>query len=90
VQDIPSLQNKVAAEKEDFRKLQEAFNNLQKALNDLDFDPLMHEQLLKEQYSLSKLEEETQRTSSSAQPREKRQRRVTLKHKQCQILGSRR
>ncbi|MCJ7443564.1 MAG: SMC family ATPase [Methanotrichaceae archaeon] len=68
VQDIPSLQNKVAAEKEDFRKIQEAFNNLQKALNDLDFDPLMHEQLLKEQYSLSKLEEETQRIIMSIAP----------------------
>ncbi|MDD1742546.1 MAG: SMC family ATPase, partial [Methanotrichaceae archaeon] len=61
LQELPSLQNKVAVQKEELRKLQEYFNSLQSALKNLDFDPSEHEFLINEQKNLLRFEEEAHR-----------------------------
>jgi DNA repair protein SbcC/Rad50 len=61
IQEIPSLQEKVAAQEKDLRKLQESANSLQSSLKGLDFDPSEHELLMEEQKNLLKFEEEAHR-----------------------------
>ncbi|MDD1753106.1 MAG: hypothetical protein LUQ38_08470, partial [Methanotrichaceae archaeon] len=70
VQEIPLLENKILANKEEQDKLLKSFNGLRRASETLGFSPSEYESLMKERQRFFKLEEEAQkiRVEIAAEP----------------------
>ncbi|MDD1752361.1 MAG: SMC family ATPase, partial [Methanotrichaceae archaeon] len=70
IQEIPLLENKILANKEELDKLLTSFNGLRRASETLGFSPSEYESLMKERQRFFKLEEEAQkiRVEIAAEP----------------------